>query len=176
MREESPAPTTLGLIELALLAMVSEVATPTVHRPEQGQDNSVAIVDERWVIRIAKTPDGHSCHANELALLKLLPESCNAPRPLAARDHAIIYEYIPGGPLDREAWLALDPAAQSSVAHQLHFVLQQLHALPSDSLPDALDVLDAAWVRSSIRTCSAIAPRHRLALDPARLLGRFEDA
>jgi aminoglycoside phosphotransferase (APT) family kinase protein len=167
----------LDRFERELLAMVPEpIDDRRVVRPPQGRDNRVAIVDERWVVRIACTADARSWFANELAVLRQLAPELPVPRPVVAHAHGMVYELLPGDPLDRAAWRALDAPDTRSVAGQLRGVLDALHAVPATSLRDELDVLDEAWVRRSIESCRRVAPRAPLGFDPGMLLDRFERA
>jgi aminoglycoside 2''-phosphotransferase len=166
----------LTSVELDLLVAAGIDSHSTVRRPEQGQDNSVVIIDEQWVVRVAKTLEARGYHANELAVLEALPRSCAVPRPCAAHDGGIVYPFLPGESLDRTAWSSLGPDAQVAVAEQIRHVLTELHALAVDSLPDPIDRLDTDWVRSSIRTCSRTSSRRPLSFEPRSLLERFESA
>lgn len=166
----------LDATERSLLSLVSDTVGSRVHRPPQGDDNIVVIVDGRWVIRVPKTDDARAASANEVAALRVLSDRCPVPRPVADHADGVVYGYLPGEELDRDAWLALDPARRRSVARQLRATLDEIHALPTDALPDPLDSLDAGWVRDSIRSCAGMEPRRPLAFDPATLLDRFEAA
>lgn len=176
MPDGERTPEVLDPAERDLLAMVSGAVGPRVHRPTQGQDNNVAVVDGRYVLRIAKTAAARSCYANEIAVLRCLAHRCHVPRPLVERGYGMVYEFIPGDAFDSAAWDALEPGARPSVARQLRSTLRELHACSPDALADPLDELDAEWVRASIGSCGDMEPRRPLGFDPTTLRDRFEAA
>ncbi|MCW2923058.1 MAG: phosphotransferase [Thermoleophilia bacterium] len=159
-----------------LLAHVTDATDVSLRRPAQGQDNHVVVVDEQWVIRTSRTPEAARWHRNEVAALRAMSVDAAVPRPLAWTERGTVYALLPGRPLDRAAWAGLRPGVRVGVARQLRSTVASLHAVPVDLIPDPVDQLDAAWMRASIRTCSAVPARRPLGFDPGRLLERFEAA
>lgn len=160
--------------ERRLLALVTHLEGAEVFRPVQGRDNSVAIVDGRWVIRIARTEDARSYFAREQAVLQQLSQVCRVPRPLAQSGTGAVFEYIPGSEINASVWRDFSDIDRSNIARQLRVILQGLHTLEPSTLPSPEDVLDAEWVRTSIDRCATMPPRRPLACDPHQLLSRFE--
>ena len=166
----------LSIVELELLSLVPEALPPRqVARPLPGRDNTIAVVGERWVIRIARTEVARSYHANEVAVLNKL-DGHRVPRPLGVMHCGIVYEHIRGERLTSHAWHELSHAARRAVAADIRIVLSALHVLPIEALPDAAEILDRAWVLDSIERCSSMKPRAPLRFEPARLAERFEAA
>ncbi len=162
--------------EQCLLAMVSGDRARHIRIPEQGRDNRVVIVDERWVLRTPKTHEARTYLLNEQAVLEKLSERFPVPRPLARHGDGIVYEYIPGRALDKQMWAQLSPADKRSVGLAARSILLGLHSLRTSVLPAPEDILDSAWVRSSIDACAEMEPRRPLAFEPGDLLQRFESA
>lgn len=161
--------------ERQLLALVSGDADTHLARPTQGIDNRVTIAGGRWVLRTAATAESKAGLGDELSVLQAL-SGHRVPAPIARLGNSIVYERLEGAELDLDKWRALGGDHRTTIARQLHATLRALHALPGDMLARQVDVLDAAWVRTSIQTCSSMPPRGPLAFEPAGLLDRFEAA
>ena len=162
--------------QLTLLSLVSDTPPASIFRPDQGVDNDVVIVDDRWVVRVAATEAARGYLVNELAVLAALPGDLRVPRPLGTHTHGVVYELLVGHPLDRATWTSLGADRQTVVALQLSLLLASLHAVDCAALSNPLPPLTANWVRGSIERCMATTPRRALSFPVEALHARFEAA
>lgn len=105
-----------------------------------------------------------------------MPARCRVPRPLGSLHHGIVYEYIVGSPLTAAKWRSLPDQHRRRIAADVRCVLDALHAIDPQTLPDDPELLDAEWVLTSIARCADVPPRAPLGFDPDGLATRFEHA
>jgi aminoglycoside 2''-phosphotransferase len=96
------------------------------------------LVDERFVIRLAKHELATQALRREAQLLPTLVHRLPlpVPRPLLLGETPngstfVVHELVRGTPLTREAWAALSPSVKTKVGDQLAAFLAALHATPT---------------------------------------------
>ena len=95
----------------------------------EGLINDVVIVNGAWVFRFPKTQRSAEILAQELKILDLVRPrvGLEVPTPVYRGEDAVVYPYLEGEPLLREALYELDPGARAGLAEQLGAFLYQLH-------------------------------------------------
>jgi aminoglycoside 2''-phosphotransferase len=111
--------------------MRPELTIESASLNSDGLANDVIIVNGEWVFRFAKNDMGRTMLADELAALDLIAtrSPIPVPCPIAREADAIAYRYLPGEPLTRWRFAALDASTQQRIAAQLGVFLRCLHSI-----------------------------------------------
>jgi aminoglycoside 2''-phosphotransferase len=143
------SPDTIDAALRARLALVLPSTPHTLRAIEDGSVNRIIVADERYVARIPRAPEGHADAAREVALLTRADGKLGirVPRVLKVEGDVVLLEYLAGEALGWSVLRDLPPALGASLLDQLVGALATLHALPSEGLPRAAQVADAAWVK-----------------------------
>lgn len=111
---------------------------------EQGQFNTVLIVNEALVFRFPRYARSLPDFAWETAVLRHLQPFVSKPVPNpiytgpaggSVGEVFMGYAMLPGEPLWHDAFQRLSPAQRTRLAHQLAAFLRSLHATPTADLP-----------------------------------------
>jgi len=111
-------------------------ATKAMRLNRDGLVNEVVIVDDQWSFRFPNNEEGKVALHKESQLLEVVQPHLSLPTPRFQwlSDDCVVYEFIPGQPLDRNTLLCQDERTQTKVAEQLAAFLHELHTIPLDAL------------------------------------------
>lgn len=105
----------------------------------EGQSNDVAIVNDEWVFRFAKSEAAQRDLDREAKLLSIVPHyvDLKVPESESPAPGVMRQRKLAGQTLDRSTLLRQSPQVQERLVEELAHFLFQLHRVPTDKLKDA---------------------------------------
>lgn len=110
-----------------------ELHIDSIRRNADGMINELFIVNETWVYRFARDQFGIESLQRELHIFQLLGNrlAVNIPHPVHHGEDWVLYHYLPGRMLTRQALNGLPESVQQNLAEQVGNMLGAIHTTPA---------------------------------------------